>query len=415
MTRRALLPFTVAVFGVLAACSAPADEDAKKALEKKTFMVSGRVVRDTRTKALEPTNVTMTEVVFDREPAAGPGNAGFFESDIADDGTFRFENVAPGRYIARLVPSPRGSNPVTIVVGQGDVTGVEIVVPLTVTLAGRIEVEGNGLIPRLNVVIGNASVSTTGTARFTIDASEGEHMVTVAGLPNGYSVKSIAYGADDVSSSSIRIAPGEAPRELVIRLGVSSPPPWSRVRGRLTRGGQPAPTPGQTRVILQGINVKDQFEAAVAADGSFDFPRVLPGKYNARLNPEITGLEPVRLTVERENIDRWEIALPRPEVRVRVVVAGGGAPPNFQLIFYDVPLSSMDRSVTANRSIPINAGGMFVTNLPAGEYTRIVPHGLPADYSVKSFTDGGTDILKKPLKVDGKNAKTLVLTLGKKF
>jgi hypothetical protein len=410
-----ILTVAIMAAGVMSGCASQLEEDDSKATAKTRFSVSGQVARDLRAKDAGEMNVTMTELVIDKAPVAGPGNAGFFESDIAADGTFRFEEVPPGRYLARLVPAPKGAVPVTIIVGEGDVSNVEISIPHTTSIPGRIEVEGNGLIPRFNVISGPASVSTTGVAQFTLEATEGDHEVKVAGLPKGYSVASVTYGSTDVLAERLRIAADEKPRDLVVRLKVSSPPPWVRVRGRLTRAGQPASAPRPTRITLTGIDIQDRFEATVRPDGSYEFPRVLPGKYNARLAPEITGLEPARLTVvENEKVDRWDIALPRPEVRVRVVVAGGGDPPNFQLIFYDVPLSSMDPSVTANRAIPIGPDGTFVTILPAGEYPRITPNGLPAGYSVRSFTDGATDILKRPLKIDGKTAKTLTLTLVKK-
>jgi hypothetical protein len=415
MIRRAWIRAAVflAALTVGGCSSRPAPDSAEKT-EPAAFTVSGRVAKDSRTKSLEPTNVTMTEVVVDNKPSAGPGKAGFFESEVATDGAFRFENVPAGRYIARLVPAPLGAVPVTIDVNGGDVKGVELTVPFTVALSGRIEVEGNGLTPRFNVICGNISISTNGTSRFSIDVPEGEHKVSVAGLPKGYSTQSILYGSTDVLTTPLLLASGEPPRELILKLGVSSPPPWARVRGQLTRGGQPVPAPAQSRIALTGLDVRDRFEAPIRPDGSFELSRVLVGKYNARLTPEITGMDPVRLTVEGENINDWKIALPRPEVRVRVVVAGGGAPPNFQLIFYDVPLSSADPSITANRAIPINPEGTFVTILPPGEYPQIKPNALPAGYTVKSFMDGSTDLLKRPLKIDGKNTKELVLTLVKK-
>ncbi|HEX4998278.1 MAG TPA: hypothetical protein VFY29_08635 [Terriglobia bacterium] len=393
-------------------CSARPDTPPDAQPEKRAYVVSGRVPRDPRAKGGEDPVVTMTETVVDHQPA-GPDGAGLYESPLSADGAFRFDEIPPGRYIARLIPAPPGANPVTIVVGHEDVTGVEIPIPLTVTVSGKVDVEGNGLTPRFTLAFGGASIATNGTARFTVDIREGEHRVRVAGLPQGYSVQALTYGPIDLLTDPLRIAADQPPQDLVVKLGVSNPPPWVRVRGRLTRTGQPATISGRNQLALVGINVKDRYEAAIRQDGSFEFPRVLPGKYNARLVPEIAGMNPVGLTVEHEDVDDWKIALPRPEIRVRVAVAGGGPPPNFQLIFYDVPLSSADPAITANRAIPMQSDGVFTTNLPPGEYARIEPHGLPRGYTVKSFTDGATDLLKRPLKVDGRNSKQLVLTIAK--
>jgi hypothetical protein len=237
----------------------------------------------------------------------------------------------------------------------------------------------------------------------------------VAGLPEGYSVKALASGSTDLLESPLAVSAAAPPAEIVIRLGVATPPPWVRVRGRMTREGRPAAPAPASRVTLTGIARTDIFETAVRADGSFEFPQVLPGKYDARFVPGIPGFDTVRLAVGPEDVNGWEIAIPqvKPQITVKAVVAGGDEPPNFQLIFYDVPVSP-ESSLTRHIAIPMTPGGTFTTTLPAGEYRRIVPASLPRGYTVKSFKDGAIDLLKNPLKVDGRTGKALVLTLTKK-
>ena len=68
-------------------------------------------------------------------------------------------------------------------------------------------------------------------------------------------------------------------------------------------------------------------EASIGADGSFEFPKVLPGTYNAPAPACVRDSDAVTLNVNRD-IDDLKIVLPRQiEVSGRITVEDGAPVP----------------------------------------------------------------------------------------
>jgi formylglycine-generating enzyme required for sulfatase activity len=89
-------------------------------------------------------------------------------------------------------------------------------------------------------------------------------------------------GGTLLENDALRVESNGAP-PIAITLAVSSPPPWVRVRGRVEGSG---PASGKvTSVTISGTPMADTLRATVNSDGSFEFPRVLPGRYEARTLP----------------------------------------------------------------------------------------------------------------------------------
>jgi hypothetical protein len=99
------------------------------------------------------------------------------------------------------------------------------------------------------------------------------------GLPRIYSVKSLGSGSRNLLSESLKISGGES-AEIQAVFTTTSPAPWVKLSGRVL--GLQAGAERDSRVVLSG-EVVGTLEAPVQADGSFEFPQVLKGRYIARI------------------------------------------------------------------------------------------------------------------------------------
>jgi hypothetical protein len=122
---------------------------------------------------------------------------------IQEDGTFSFVDVPPGTYAATVNP---GINmvPVEVIVRDQDVSGVELRVPATKAVAGRVIVEGSGRVqgveirlgPRFSVFV-NVNL-LNGTFNVTLPEGALPALLSTNVRPAGYTVKAIDYGGIDV-------------------------------------------------------------------------------------------------------------------------------------------------------------------------------------------------------------------------
>jgi formylglycine-generating enzyme required for sulfatase activity len=200
----------------------------------------------------------------------------------------------PGGFISRggvaaVVTTPPSPllPPVNIIVRDRDVR-IEIGAP-SIRLSGVIAVDGGGPVPSfelefLGVLPGNESDTAVlrGLARagaaFSIDLQPGLYRVNPKGLPAGFSIRTITHGTNDLMNQPFQLAPGVSP-EVALNLAVASPAPWARVSGKAS---------GARTVALRGPALSAALNVPVGADGLFEFPKVLPGRYEARMLPSLT-------------------------------------------------------------------------------------------------------------------------------
>jgi hypothetical protein len=320
-----------------------------------------------------------------------PGNGVFEQLQIrvAADGSFEFFKVPPGTYQARIIPEVIGSQPLQITVLDKDVGGIEFLVPSMTTVSGRVIVDDGSPMPRMALsFVGsggtvNAMVSRDGS--FTIQVPEGDKRIVVSGIPSVYSLKSIALGSSDLILEPLKVGESDV-HDVVITLNGPPPGMWFKVKGRVVRpASNPGPIPN--KVMLSGLSMPD-LEAPIAADGSFEFPKVLPGTYRAQALPSNERQNPVSVNVVRD-IDGMEIVMPRQfEVSGRTVVdLDGPMVPRFSL---------QATSLSGNSVNTIAGNGTFRMILPEGTY-RFMTSGFPAGYSVRSMKSGSVDLLREPL------------------
>lgn len=327
------------------------------------------------------------------------------DAAINPDGTFAFPKVLQGQYTARLVApgiAPTAAT-TTVAVTNKDVTGVEISVPHVIS--GIVTVDGGGPIPRFTLPLsvvgagaGTTSVTITaqadGSFRATIPLGE-RKVGAPTGLPAGYTVKSVMYGATDLLKDTLKVTEADS-SELAITLGVAASVPWYNVSGRVNGLTNPL----GVRLVLTGTALGSPIETPLGADGAFTVSKLLPGSYVARVS--LSGLREVTssISVGNKDVTGVTIAIPQQYVIAGQVIVDG-APNGF--VSPLVALEAKDASGTPASPIATRggtAGKPFQIELLPGSY-KISVNSLPAGYQLKSLIYGTTDLLKEPLKVDG--------------
>jgi hypothetical protein len=153
-------------------------------------------------------------------------------------------------------------------------------------ITGRVTVEPGVQFPSSFALPLTPAVPTPLSIRPQIDGtfrvrlSPGEYRVGAPlRLPPGYSIHSMVYGGVDLLRDPLKIGSNDS-TELLIALTLTGQSPAVSVSGRVT-----GLAPGDVhRISLRestssGGEFSAALETSVAADGSFTFPKVLPGDY----------------------------------------------------------------------------------------------------------------------------------------
>src|SRR5262249_9286568 len=121
-----------------------------------------------------------------------------------------------------------------------------------------------------------------------------------------YFVKSITYGSTDLLKQLMRLAQS-APSELKITVAVDPEVSWGSLRGRITGLDMDK---GPVKVVLNGATSYARFEAALNADGSFNFAKLPQGTYVPTLEGAIvsSNLSPSSVVVSGTELAGIEIS-----------------------------------------------------------------------------------------------------------
>jgi hypothetical protein len=344
--------------------------------------------------------------------------------------------VLPGNYTARTIPAVVLAPALPITVGTTNLGNVELRIPATKEISGKITIRGAVPVPRVIFSLANGAAAPAANAPASITISQGVVISTTAGtvqvptnvgpdgtfkvtlpegeraisivpssLPTGYSVDSFVYGSVDLLKNPLRVALNDT-AEIAIAVDATTVKPHSisgKVTGLLTTQG--------VRVVLQGGNLGTGVESPVAADGSFGFSDILPGNYSARLS--LSGhVISASVNVGNNDVSNLVINYPRLfSIGAHVLVEGDTANPA------SVPAITLEARNTAGAvvsSSPSTSSSPtpLVMTLSDGEH-RITVRSVPAGYTLKSMQYGTTDLQKSPLKIDGPITWEIVVRLEK--
>jgi hypothetical protein len=244
------------------------------------------------------------------------------EVPVNVDGTFEFPMALLGyRYEVSLVPRNDAATVARIPAVKGDVKDVQIVVPGEREVTVRVTVAERGAVPGfllqlektpcrpdctslMDVVV---KPERDGSAR--VKLPDDERKVYVQGLPAGYSVDSLTYGATNLEVQPLKLA-GSETRDLEVKLSIDPQLPTGSIRGRIT-GLDAESRPDQ--IILHGVAFISSFEAPVSADGSFVFSKLPQGTYAPTLTGDVPPgrLTPSSVVVTGKDLTGIDIAVPR--------------------------------------------------------------------------------------------------------
>ena len=150
-------------------------------------------------------------------------------------------------------------------------------------------------------------------------------------------------------------------------------------------------------------------DAAVNPDGTFTFPRVFPGQYQARFS---FNSAQIQAAVSVGSTNKTDVVL---NYGRQFMLTG-------QVVMEGLPVDTPPVTVTVEVKRTDGVGPPIVTrSTPVGVLRIMATEGelsfavrdVPAGYQVKSFTYGDLDILRNPLKLDDPAIWTFVLKIGR--
>jgi hypothetical protein len=131
-------------------------------------------------------------------------------------------------------------------------------------------------------------------------------------IPVGLAVTAITAGAADLTVTPLQVTAKDPP-DVTIHIGLPRREPWVRIKGQVT--GLNTASVKATSITLVDGPMRSPIEARINADGTFEFPKVLPGLYVGQLNP---GADPFPRTLRVEKSGLRDVKIPM-EIPVRKV------------------------------------------------------------------------------------------------
>ena len=193
----------------------------------------------------------------------------------------------------------------------------------------------------------------------TLQMNASDYRVAVTGLPSGYILKSVTSGSTNLLEQPLKLGVGETPQVTVL-LGVSSPPPWVKVSGRVTGSSD--------RVALFQSQRRRRREVhGPRPDGTFEFTAVLPGSYNLEANTTIGVTSTPITVVSGKDLTNVEIKTPPArEIPGRVVISDPAKPRvGFGVLQPNRPPNAAP--LRGQFTAPTSPDGSFRIVLPEGE------------------------------------------------
>jgi hypothetical protein len=217
-----------------------------------------------------------------------PGN-------VDPNGNFEFRGVAPGSYTLLAAVSERGRGGLTarlpVEVGGANLENIGITLNPPLNVAGRVRADSQAPVSLAGVEVSlrpvelamfgpstlSARVQADGTFTFA-NVSPDEYMVTLSGLPDGFYVKVVVAGGQNVLLSGIDLNRGIAGGVEILLS-----PHAGQVTG-VVQNDQQEPVAGGTVVMVpqdkERLGLAQYYRTATAdASGRFTVKNLDPGQY----------------------------------------------------------------------------------------------------------------------------------------
>lgn len=262
------------------------------------YTITG-IVNDAATG--KPVNRASVQVIaLGAQGDSSSGNRG--GGAMVRDGQFSVRGLAPGAYLLRAQLQGGAAVGTTRVdIHSEDLTGVLITAQQNVTLQGMVKFDGEaptGVQSYVRISLeplaqawatGMAGGSTKdGTGSFTIaNVAAERYRIRLSGIPQGYYVKNILLGNQDVRTTGLDFTAGPAAAgELTITLAS----PAGSIDG-VVRNSKDDTTANTTVVLIpreQLAGLSDQIRTATTGpQGEYQFANLAPGDYDILAFEEI--------------------------------------------------------------------------------------------------------------------------------
>jgi hypothetical protein len=355
-------------------------------------------------------------------PTRGTQKEGVAEAD----GTFSFSDVIPGTYQLEAMFSGIGSPQQVLTITGQPVDGLKFVLPIA-QFSGRILMEDGSPVPDPQVfreaivttvnspnIISSTLLPITAAGTFAriIEADEFRFYLRV--LPEEYEIKSMRFGTADLLKETLKIT-GTTPVYVDVRVAKRTAAGGGvRATGSVLDSvtGQTA-TAERVTLCCQTSGPVDRFSAPLAADGTFAFAGIPPGKYE-------TGVETAKgtpnLYLVTQTLDVGDQGASGAALfttmrfgQLTATIIGDGAtalPANLNPKLVFTTLNGKVR-VAADR----NPTGMYIASVPLGAKYDVIAEGLPEGYAVKSVLGSAEP---SATTTTGLNPNPLVVVIEKK-
>jgi hypothetical protein len=260
-----------------------------------------------------PRTISLSEEVFYLGFGAPLGADGIFEIHGVPSGAYQLQWRSDGLTFTKVVT-----------IRNADLNGVELDTPRLREVPIDVSVDNGNPVPKFSLRLnGLTTVSIAGStgSDFSLQKKlpEGAYKIDIPSLPSGYTVKSFTYGGTDLLRNPIHVS-AEDLAGMRINFATRLDPPV-KVAGTILGFVSLTPTPK----ISIGSAIQT-IETFINADGSFEFPRVFPGRNNLYLSmPDVTADVPggsVTINVPATGLTGLKLIM----VPIRLKVEGSQAP-----------------------------------------------------------------------------------------
>jgi len=221
----------------------------------------------------------------------------------------------------------------------------------------------------------------------------GEFRATIANLPEGYAVKSMMFGPDNVASSAFKVAAGASAGPLLAIELTTIPIPSATGQGVRVTGK----IPSGLSVYLSGM------PANLYTDGTYEFRNVPPGRHAIVVPETATSSRALAASVVVGDRDVEGVVLVEtPVLPFAPRAPATPSPAGNHPAGTTVRLASLRGRVTdQNGNQPLSEGTAILTSFTSASYTIgsngefNIPRLFPGNYNLQIQVSGRTPISRK--------------------
>jgi hypothetical protein len=277
------------------------------------------------------------------------------------------------------------------------------------------QVFGDAIVTTVNDpnIVSSTILPITVNGTFTRLHESDEYRFYLRHLPEEYEIKSMQFGAVDLLKETLKIT-GNQPVNVEIRVAKRTSPPAPsdvRVSGTAIDRISGLPIAGRVTLCCRQSGPVERFSALLAADGSFEFAGIPPGKYTAGIQPAAAKLNIsfVETTIEvgSQGLNGFTLSTTPQFGQITATIMADGSvplPENVRpSIVFTGPMGRV--RVVAER----NPVGMYLASVPMGARYDVSLENLPEGYALKSVLGDAV-----PTTAAAANAQPVVIVIERK-